>query len=253
MRILVVSDVHANAPAFEAVLHDARRRGFDGALFLGDLVGYYPFANECTALLHELAPMAALLGNHDAVMLALIDGGDGSDQHEESVVVEVIARQLADIEPSAIECLRAFSDEAEGDRWQATHGAYRRQFEYLSTLANAQANLPYLRAPVGLVGHTHVPKVFASVSTEDGELWRTVPFRQPHGHYRVPPRARAFLNPGSVGQPRDGIPAASYAIYDDAQQSFYVHRVEYDIGRVQRAVAECGYPSSLGVRLTLGR
>jgi predicted phosphodiesterase len=253
MRILVVSDVHANAPAFEAVLRDAGRRGFDEALFLGDLVGYYPFTNECVALLRGLAPRAALRGNHDAVMLSLLDGGDESEHLEESVVVEVIARQVADLEPGSIEYLRSLSDEAGGDGWQAAHGAFRRHFEYLSTLANAQANLPYLSEPVGFVGHTHVPKVFASFSTAEGNLWRTVPFRRPYGYYRVPPRARAFLNPGSVGQPRDGISAASYGIFDLAQQSFHVHRVEYDIARVQRAVAECGYPASLGVRLTLGR
>ncbi len=253
MRLLVVSDVHANAPAFTAVVRDAKRRGYDQALFLGDLVGYYPFADACAELLHELAPVAALRGNHDAVMLALVDGGDAIDQHEDSLVLDVIGRQLASMQDSSIETLRGLCDAASGDGWQAAHGGYRSHFEYLTTLANAQANLPYLEAPVGLVGHTHVPKVFASVTTASGALWRTVAFRQAHARYRVPPAARAFLNPGSVGQPRDGISAASYALYETSTQSFDVFRVEYDIGRVQRAVAEQGYPASLGVRLTLGR
>lgn len=253
MRLLVVSDVHANAPAFAAVLRDAARRGYDRVLFLGDLVGYYPFADECVALLRGLEPIAALQGNHDAVMLALSDGEEAFDQREDSLVVEVIGRQLEGMEEASLAYLRGLSLAAADTGWLAAHGGFRRPFEYLTTLANAQANLPYLTAPVGLIGHTHVPKVFASVTTEDGELWRTVTFRTPHGMYRVPPSARAFLNPGSVGQPRDGIAAASYGLYDTDLQAFDVHRVAYDIGRVQRAVAEAGYPSSLGVRLTLGR
>ena len=253
MRLLVVSDVHANAPAFEAVLRDGARRGYDRLLFLGDLVGYYPFANECVALLRELEPIAALQGNHDAVMLALSDGEDAFDQREESLVLDVLKRQLDGMEEASLAYLRDLSLTAAGTGWLASHGGFRRPFEYLTTLANAQANLPYLTAPVGLIGHTHVPKVFASVTTEDGDLWRTVTFRTAHGTYRVPPAARAFLNPGSVGQPRDAIAAASYALYDTELQAFDVYRVEYDIGRVQRAVAEARYPSSLGVRLTLGR
>jgi predicted phosphodiesterase len=253
MRLLVVSDVHANAPAFEAVLRDARHRGFDRALFLGDLVGYYPFANECAALLSELEPVAALCGNHDAVMLALAAGEDVVDHREESLVVELIGRQLRHLDQASLACLRSLSQEAAGEGWQAAHGGFRSRFEYLTTLANARANLPHLGAPVGLVGHTHVPKVFASITTAAGDLWRTVAFRTAHGHYRVPPTARAFLNPGSVGQPRDGISAASYALYDTHQQSFDVHRVEYDVARVQRAVVEAGYPVDLGVRLTFGR
>ncbi len=253
MRLLVVSDVHANAPAFAAVLRDAARRGYDRALFLGDLVGYYPFANECVALLRELEPIAALQGNHDAVMLALSNGEDAFDQREESLVLDVIKRQLDGMEEASLAYLRDLSLNAVGTGWLASHGGFRRPFEYLTTLANAQANLPYLTAPVGLIGHTHVPKVFASVTTEDGDLWRTVTFRTAHSTYRVPPAARAFLNPGSVGQPRDAIAAASYALYDTELQTFDVYRVEYDIGRVQRAVAEARYPSSLGVRLTLGR
>ncbi len=253
MRLLVVSDVHANAPAFEAVLRDAARRGYDQALFLGDLIGYYPFPDESVALLRELEPIAALQGNHDAVMLALSDGEHALEQREESLVVEVIGRQLDGMEEASLAYLRGLSMAAAGAGWLAAHGGFRHPFEYLTTLANAQANLPYLTAPVGLIGHTHVPKVFASVTTEEGELWRTVTFRSPHGTYRVPPTARAFLNPGSVGQPRDGIAAASYALYDTELQAFAVYRVDYDIGRVQRAVAEARYPSSLGVRLTLGR
>ena len=253
MRLLVVSDVHSNAPAFEAVLRDAKRRGYDDALFLGDLFGYYPFPNECAALLRQLAPAHALFGNHDAVLSGLLVGDVDEDRREDSMVVDVLRRQLPQLESAAVEVLGSLREEAHGDGWQAAHGAFRNRFEYLNTLSSAQANLPYLEAPVGLVGHTHVPKVFASVRTEDGTLWRTVTFVRAQGHYRVPPRARAFLNPGSVGQPRDGISSASYGIYDTDSQGFDVYRVEYDMELVQQAVLSAGYPTSLSVRLNLGR
>ena len=253
MRLLVVSDVHANAPALEAVLRDAERHGFDATVFLGDLVGYHPFPNECAALIERLAPTASLLGNHDALMLALIDGDEAYESLEESLVTDVLARQLEHLEPATIALLRAMVDEAGGPGWQAAHGAFRHRFEYLSTVANAQANLPYLHESVAFVGHTHVPKVFASVRTSTGDLWRSVAFRGSGERYRVPPAARAFLNPGAVGQPRDGIPLASYGMYDVSLRRFEVRRVLYDVSRTQKALHEAGYPASLATRLPLGR
>lgn len=253
MRLLVVSDVHANAPAFEAVLRDARTLHYDAALFLGDLVGYNPYPNECAALLHELEPIACLMGNHDALLLAMADGDERYESQEETLVSDVLARQLDGLEPTTLELLRRFEGEARGPGWQAAHGAFRYPFEYLATIGNAQANLPFLDERVGLIGHTHVPKVFASVSTDQGPLWRTVTFRQGFSRYRIPPSARAFVNPGSVGQPRDGIPTAAYGLLDSAQMTFEVRRVEYDVDQVQRTLVEAGYPNPLALRLGLGR
>ncbi len=253
MRYLVLSDVHANAPALAAVVKDLKRRSFDEIVFLGDLVGYYPFPHEAIAIMRELEPHVSLLGNHDALMLTLADGAHASAYREESHVTEIISRQLELLSSDDLAYLRTFAADATFERWQAAHGAFRSQFEYLSTLQNAQANLPYLEKPVGIVGHTHIPKAFASVATADGDIWRTVTFRGVNDQYRVPPAARAFLNPGAVGQPRDGSPLAAYAVFDDDRQVFDVHRVEYDIGLVQQRVAEAGYPAAVGVRLASGR
>lgn len=253
MRYLVLGDVHANAPALAAVVTDARRRGWDAVLFLGDLVGYYPYPNEAIAALRALEPDLALLGNHDALMLALADGEPADDLGAASTVTHVIARQLETVGADGLDYLRTLTANAAGEGWQAAHGAFRSPFEYLTTVQNAQGNLPFLEARVGIVGHTHVPKAFASITTGEGELWRTVEFHGPHAQYRVPPTARAFLNPGAVGQPRDGSPAAAYALYDDERQVFDVYRVEYDVSLVQQRVSESGYPAHLGVRLASGR
>ncbi|CAN5790956.1 metallophosphoesterase family protein [soil metagenome] len=253
MRYLILSDVHANAPALAAVVRDAKRRTFDDVVFLGDLVGYYPFPREVIAQLRGLAPSTTLLGNHDALLLALADGEGSTAHREESHVTEIVARQLDTLTSDDLEYLRSFALEGTFERWQVSHGAFRSPFEYLSTLQNARANLPYLTRPVGIVGHTHVPKAFASVTTADGEIWRTVVFRGAHAQYRLPPGAKAFMNPGAVGQPRDGSPWAAYALYDDERQLFDVHRVEYDIALVQQRVAEAKYPPAVGIRLGSGR
>lgn len=252
MRYLVLSDVHANVVALDAVLRHARFRGYDAALFLGDAVGYYPHAGQVLDRLQELAPEVCIVGNHDAVLLAMADGQRGGHR-EESLVTDVLARQLRELSADNLAFLRGFLPRAEGERWEAVHGALRAPWEYLATLASAQANLPHMQRQVCLVGHTHVPKIFASVQGPDGALWRTVQVRGDRTLYRIPPRARVFVNPGSVGQPRDSVPMGAYAFYDDDSGTIEVHRVEFDVAAVQREVRAAGYPEVLAARLAVGR
>ena len=252
MRYLVLSDVHANAPALEAVLRHADHRGYDEVLFLGDAVGYYPYPERVVSMLASLHPRVGILGNHDAALLALADGR--SENHrEDSVVTEVLSRQLHELSDASLAFLGQLAEHVSDDGWEAAHGALRAPWEYLATIQNAQANLPMLEQQVCLVGHTHVPKIFAAVETGEGALWRTVQFRQPRTLYRIPPRARLFVNPGSVGQPRDSIPLAAYALFDTGQATFELFRVEFDVATVQQAVRAADYPEVLAARLALGR
>ncbi len=252
MRHLVLSDVHANAPALEAVLRHADYRGYDDVLFLGDAVGYYPDAEKVVALLRSLKPRASILGNHDAALLAMA-GGQNAGHREEGVVTEVLAKQLPMLSDDSLQFLQELQDHVVDEGWEAAHGALRNPWEYLATVQSAQANFPLLEQQVCLVGHTHVPKVFAAVETEAGPMWRTVQFRQERTLYRIPPRARLFVNPGSVGQPRDGIPLAAYALFDDAASTFELFRVEFDILAAQQSVRSAGYPEVLAARLAVGR
>lgn len=252
MRHLVLSDIHANATALEAVLGHAKLKSWDRVLFLGDAVGYYTQPQQVIDMLLELAPDVCILGNHDATLLDILDGVQ-SDHREDSLVREVLSRHAQEISAEGVAFLRGMEAHHAGDGWEATHGALRSRWEYLSTLQNAQGNLEHLSARICLVGHTHVPKIFAAVEVPDGEIWRTVPFRKESSTYRIPPRARLFFNPGSVGQPRDGIPMASYAIFDDTTKSVELHRVEYDLLTVQRSVRDLGYPEVLASRLAVGR
>ncbi len=252
MRYLVLSDIHANAVAFEAVLRHAERQRFDKVLFLGDAVGYYSEPATVVARLRELEPIA-LIGNHDAMLLEQDEAGATRIPTGESFVTEIIHRHLQALEPKARAFLRSFVPRVIEDEWEAVHGALRSPWEYLNTLTAAQANLPYLQRNLCFFGHTHVPAVYACVQSEQGEMWRAVALRGEKALYRLPPNARVFFNPGSVGQPRDGVPLASYAIFDEEQRWLELHRVTFDTTKVRRKLREAGYPEPLGARLEAGR
>lgn len=254
MRYLVLSDVHANATALQAVLADARRRGFDATLFLGDAVGYYPQADEVVELLAELEPVVALLGNHDSLLLALRRGEDPEEGRASPIVRPVLTEQLHALSASSLAWLETLVPHHLDEPFEAVHGALARPWQYLQGLDDAEENLKHLQRRLCLVGHTHVPRVLASAEAPGGRrLWRQVTFRGGGGSYRLPPRAKGFFNPGSVGQPRDGHPEAAYGFYDPADARLEVVRVAYDVATVQRSVREAGYPAGLASRLALGR
>jgi predicted phosphodiesterase len=252
MRHLVLSDVHANLPALDAVLSHAGGRGYDDVVFLGDAVGYYPHAEEAVQRLIELAPRVAILGNHDATLLAIVDG-EVVERHDAGLVVEVLARQAETLSDDSVRFLRDLRAHVLTGSWEAAHGALRQPWEYIASLAAAQANLEHMERPLLFVGHTHTPKVFAAVEAGGQRMWRTVTFRHDLGHYRLPPYARVIANPGAVGQPRDQIPLAAYALFDEDARTLEFHRVVFDIGSVQSDVRAAGYPEVLAARLEVGR
>lgn len=251
MRYLVLSDVHANLPALDAVLLHASRRGYDEVVFLGDAVGYYPHAEEVLQRLIDLDPKVRILGNHDATLLEM--HGGQAERRDASVVSEVLERHLELLSEDSVAFLRSLVSRHVDERWEATHGALERPWDYLANVSAAQANLPLMKTQLLLVGHTHFPKVFASVSSGGQEMWRTVAFRHERGQYRVPPLARVIANPGAVGQPRDQVPLAAYALFDVEAMSLDFHRVEFDVAAVQADVRAHGYPEVLAARLALGR
>lgn len=251
MRYLVLSDVHANLPALEAVLNHAKQRGYDEVMFLGDAVGYYPHADEVVQRLAELAPRVRIAGNHDAALLELVDGRRGPS--DASVVYEVLERHASELSEASVDFLRTLETHHVDATWEAAHGALSRQWEYLATLSSAQANVPLMTTRLLFVGHTHHPRVYAYAKHGARELWRTMTFRDERVSYRVPPLARVIANPGAVGQPRDQVPLAAYALFDVPTMTIDFHRVEFDVMAVQTAVRSAGYPEVLAARLAVGR
>lgn len=253
MRYLVLSDLHANLPALDAVVKHARAQGYDDVMFLGDAVGYYPHAEEVVQRLIELNPSVRVLGNHDNALLELAYGERG-EYWAAGVVMEVIDRQLTTLSSDSIAFLQTLEPAVSGAGWQAVHGALTRQWDYLSTMTAAQDNVRLMEQNLLLVGHTHVPKIFATVKHQHQDLWRTIVFfDETESSYRLPPLAQVIANPGSVGQPRDQVPQASYFIFDSEKRRLHHHRVGFDVAAVQADLRAAGYPEILATRLEAGR
>lgn len=247
MRHLLLSDVHANAVALSAVLRHAQTRDWQQVIFLGDAVGYYPQAEEVVAALQSLPLAASLLGNHDAALLE--PGSNGNS----ALVLGVLAKQRSTLSAQALAFLSGLSRHTLGDTWEAVHSTLSGTWDYVNSLERAQQEPPLMTRPLLFFGHTHVPVIYLFADQGDRKLTRSVPLTQATSRYRLPPNAQVLFNPGSVGQPRDGVPLAAYAIFDDEARVLEHYRVPFDIRAVQQLVRQAGYPPVLATRLEQGR
>jgi diadenosine tetraphosphatase ApaH/serine/threonine PP2A family protein phosphatase len=243
MRVAVVSDIHSNLHALEAVLAAIEAEAADELWCLGDLVGYGPRPNECCALIADQADVC-LAGNHDLGVLGTIDlvefGGEAG----------IAARWTRDVlDPEARALLEPLEPEGSAYGVALYHGSARDPvWEYVLSDEAALATLEIAGAPLVLVGHSHV--ALRVVQSGDGDLDGGLAAA---GAELELEDVRALLNPGSVGQPRDGDPRAAYLVLDlDARRASF-RRVEYDIGRTQREIREAGLPELLAARLELGQ
>jgi diadenosine tetraphosphatase ApaH/serine/threonine PP2A family protein phosphatase len=243
MRVAVVSDIHSNLHALEAVLAAIDAEAPEEVWCLGDLVGYGPRPNECCAALAERVDVC-LAGNHDLGVIGTIDlaefGGEAG----------IAARWTRDVlEPEARGLLEPLEPLATAHGVALYHGSARDPvWEYVLTDEAALATLGLAGSPLVLVGHSHV--ALRVVRSGDGELDGGLAAA---GTELELDGAQALLNPGSVGQPRDGDPRAAYLLLDlDARRASF-RRVEYDIERTQRDMREAGLPELLAARLELGQ
>lgn len=246
MRILVVSDIHANLAALEAVLQDAEARGqIDAVWNAGDAVGYGPQPSECVARLRELGALW-VAGNHERAATGAIDTSEFNATAAEAA--EWTAGRLSSDEKSFLDALPETL--TEGD-FVIVHGTLRYPiWEYLYDAESAQAHLSLMQVQFSVVGHTHVPmKVGWNRNQDECRLTRL----KDGSRVSLVGDDKVVLNPGSVGQPRDGDPRASYGVYDSDEATFFFHRVEYDIKATQGRMLEAGLPTWLYERLEIGR
>lgn len=240
MRILVLSDIHANLTALDAVL--ATVGSVDAVWQLGDVVGYGPEPDAVVGRLRDLGA-TGVRGNHDAAAL----GGPEIEYFNVDArrAVEWTRRRLA---PETRRWLADLPDRQTNGAFTLVHGSPRDPtWEYLSTTTEAQANLEFLRTAHCLNGHTHLPLVFRT--TEDGQIETIVPT---DGTLVRLDERRILANPGSVGQPRDGDPRASALVLDLASGELHWHRVPYDIAATQAAMRAQHLPERLVDRLVRG-
>lgn len=240
MRRLVISDIHSNLAALEAVLAAAAGQ-WDELWCLGDLVGYGPRPNECVALLRE-QPHASLSGNHDWAALGKLDISEFN--HEARTAVLWTRDTLTTETRAYLETLPALNSLA---GVTMAHGSPRYPvWEYVLDIETAAENFAYFETPLCLVGHTHVP---LAVLGERDDFWM---LDTAVGEVLSWGEARCLINPGSVGQPRDEDPRAAYGLLDLQAGTWEFCRVDYDIAETQRQMRQEGLPEVLAARLRYG-
>lgn len=242
MRILVISDIHANLEAFETVLADAKG-DWDYVWCLGDVVGYGPDPNECCDLLKTL-PHLCIAGNHDWAALGRLD----------IRTFNVDARRAVEwtqntLTPENIEYLTALPTTFVLGNFTLAHGSPREPvWEYILDPLIAALNFPHFATSYCMVGHTHTPVLY-QLTNDKGDTDVIAPA------YGVPKALngrRLIVNPGSVGQPRDSNPHAAYGVLEVEEAVFEHRRIPYEVRRTQEKMRRLDMPERLITRLEHG-
>lgn len=249
MRALVVSDIHGNLQALEAVLAAAGQ--VDAVWNLGDMVGYGANPNE---VLDALRPIATVnvRGNHDRVCCGL-----SSSQGFNPVAAEAAAWTQRHLTPENLAWLRAVPQGPvqATERVLCAHGSPLHEDHYIISMRDAWTPLQRMATEITFFGHTHVQGAFS----QDAPEWQEV--RPMYGSeneaeqftLEVPPGTRHLINPGSVGQPRDGDWRAGFAVYESAAERVTFFRIPYDVASAQAAIRAAKLPERLAARLGTGR
>lgn len=244
MRYAILADIHSNLIAFKAVLQDLEKRGgFDKIWCLGDIVGYGPEPHACIELLKQF-DYICIAGNHDQATAGLIDIVDFNE--DAATAIQWTAQQLTGEAKEYLKSLPHRHIEGDFSLFHGSPNPKKSVWEYLLSTSQAKKNFNHFDTPFCLVGHSHVPLVFEhtddNVSLNRLEDGITLPL----GEHRL------IINPGSVGQPRNFDPRASYALYDTNTRIIYHYRVAYDIEATQQKMRESNLPEFLIERLGHG-
>jgi diadenosine tetraphosphatase ApaH/serine/threonine PP2A family protein phosphatase len=242
MRYAFLADIHANIAALKAVLGDIERQvDVDAVVCLGDIAGYGPDTAECVGLL-KAAKAVSVSGNHDLAVLGKLGLGYFSPDAAQA------ARWTSEkLDTGSRAYLGALPATMAFGEFTAVHGSPRQPaWEYLISLGSARQNFAHFKTPYCLVGHSHLPLVFRKAGDD-------VSFLHPSEHVALCLEGwRYIINPGSVGQPRDGDPRASYALYETGSRMLRFRRIAYDIAAEQHRFFQAGLPLRLASRLEQG-
>lgn len=245
MRALILSDIHGNIDALEAVLADAAG-AYETTICLGDIVGYGAAPLECLNRLDALAPRWQIRGNHDRVCAGITEAYLFSPLAR--VAIEWTRQQLP---AQALSHLRALPHgPIEMDSGTLLcHGAPDDEDRYLLDGADARHGFDTHAAHLCLHGHTHAQTLFRLAGAA---VLDETPVRRTRHAVALAPDSRYLINPGSVGQPRDGDPRAAYAILDTVTRVLELRRTGYDIASAQARIRDAGLPDLLATRLAIG-
>ncbi len=248
-RLALIADIHANYDAFQAVVRDIERNAIDRVVCLGDLVGYGPDPHKCIELAFDLC-QTLVMGNHDEAVLKGPSHGLAMNQRAKSSIE--ITRTL--LTPKHLHLLSTLPVLAEAEGVAITHGLFGpRKYDYLYDADAAARAFNCFKQRFGAVGHTHIPSIFTApgttpvfpdqVETKPVSGSTLVLLSEDH---------RLLVNPGSVGQPRDRDPNASWAILDTGDMTLEVRRVAYDVETTASKMKKLGLPDFHADRLKVG-
>ncbi len=245
MRYLILSDIHGNREALSAVLAHVRRKRWDKALLLGDVVGYGANPNQAIEAVRELRPLLAIRGNHDKVCAGVENGALFN-----RVALQAAMWTRQRLTPKN---LRWLQELPEGplpvDGFAIAHGTPIDEDAYIFGEIEALNVFRRTSFPLCFFGHSHFPVIFALTP----DAIQTHLTEAPAFRFRLEEGVRYLVNPGSIGQPRDGIPLASFAIFDSETRTVTIYRVPYPVHRAQLKILEAGLPRPLADRLAVGR
>ena len=240
MTYIIISDIHGNLEAFEAVIDSFPDAGERKILCTGDIVGYGADPGKCVDRVVSIGAKS-VLGNHDAAVIEKTDISFFNTSAREAVYWT-----MGNLSRCGKDYLEGLSLVFEDPVLTMAHGTLHmpEKFIYMMTGAEAMHSFEVLKTPICFVGHSHVPGVFV---LRDGRI-----FYSDNGRTRLEKGARYIVNVGSVGQPRDKDNRACYCVYDPEKKEVELRRVEYDIKRAQDKITEAGLPPALAERLSRG-
>ena len=240
MQYAIISDIHGNLDALEAVLQSIQERQVDHIVCLGDVVGYGPQPSECLRTLQNIN-CTVIAGNHD---VAVVDKSDSLNFNLYAREATLWTREQLD--ESDLSFLAELPLVSQLDGFTAVHGTLHTPelFDYVQTSYDAHLSMQEMQQPLCVIGHSHVPIIFVQDEVTTYQLGSSV---------QVHPGRKTIVNVGSVGQPRDHDPRSCFALYDTDTQILELERVHYNIESVAAKINQAGLPKPLGDRLRKGQ
>ena len=249
MRYLILSDIHANYEAFKAVMNSTRRKRWDKAVCLGDIVGYAAEVNQTVERLRAIKPLVVIRGNHDKVCSG-VEGDERLAKFSRFARIAAEWTQQKLTRPNR----RYLANLAKGPKmvdnaFAIAHGSPLDEDAYIFSDLDALRVFRNTDFEICFIGHSHFPVVFSWDGFEvDMQIAPAPEFK-----LRLDPNKRYLINPGSVGQPRDRCPLSSFATYNSETRLLRIHRVRYDVDKTQKNILSAGLPPPLAERLSVGR
>ncbi len=245
MKYFIISDIHANYSALERVLNIIKRKSISRVVVLGDLVGYGGDPNRVVSRIRGIRNVMVIRGNHDKVASGVEDGLNFNNSARKAAFWT--KDKLTSVNRKYLEKLPSGAQKVDG-KFEIVHGSTTHEDHYILSDYDASRAKSSMDLDICFFGHSHLPVVFEM----DGDSVRHYIPKKDREDYYLKEKCKYFINPGSVGQPRDRNSKASCLVYDSDNGHIRFYRAGYNIEKVARSINRAGLPDILAERLTRG-